>query len=305
MKYMIDYPLSSTADGGAWLKPENVATFVREMESLGIDAIAFTDHPAPSRKWIEGGGHETFDPFAALAFCAAVTSTIRLMTHLVVVPYRNPLLQAKSMTTVDVLSAGRATFILGTGYLRSEFAALGVDFDERNALFDEAIEAMTGVWQSPTFTYTGRHFTSVAQTMEPRPVQYPHPPLWLGGNSAAARERLAQWGDGWAALVGTTEMASTSRTPPITGVGDLAPMIRDIEGRLHAHGRRLEDIDIMSNCPGAILSIDMSDDQRISDIGEMSKLGVTWMQLTVSRNSIRGSIESITDFVSGVASRVG
>jgi probable F420-dependent oxidoreductase len=234
-----------------------------------------------------------------------VTTTIRLMTHLVVVPYRNPLLQAKSMTTLDVLSNGRASFILGTGYLRSEFAALGVDFVERNALFDEAIKAIKGVWQSPSFSFSGRHFTSVAQTMEPQPVQRPHPPLWLGGNSAAARERLAQWGDGWAALVGTAEQASTSRTPPITGPGDLAPMISDIEERLHIHGRSLEDIDIMSSSPGATLSVDMSSDQRIALIREMSTLGVTWMQLTVRKDSFRGSIESIGDFMSAVASSVG
>jgi probable F420-dependent oxidoreductase len=302
---MIDYPVSSTADGGAWLKPDNVVRFSQAVESLGIDAIAFTDHPAPSRKWLDGGGHETFDPFAALAFCAAVTSRIRLMTHLAVVPYRNPFLQAKSMTTVDVLSNGRSSFILGTGYLRSEFAALGVDFDERNDVFDETVEAMKGIWLEESYSFSGRHFTAVAQAMQPPPVQLPHPPLWLGGNSAKARERLAEWGDGWAALVGSAETASTSRTPSITGPVELATMIRDIEVRLETHGRKLDDIDIMSASPGATLSTDMSDERRIELISEMSTLGVTWMQLTVRRDSFGESIESIGDFANSVAGRVG
>jgi probable F420-dependent oxidoreductase len=301
---MIDYPISSTADGGAWLKPENVSIFAQAIESLGVDAIAFTDHPAPSEKWLEGGGHETFDPFAALTFCAAVTSRIRLMTHLSVVPYRNPFLQAKSMTTVDVLSGGRATFILGTGYLRSEFAALGVDFEERNDLFDEAIQVFKDVWSTESLSFAGRHFNAIAQTMRPKPAQRPHPPLWLGGNSAKARARLAEWGDGWAALVGSAQMTTTSRTPSITGSGDLAPMIRDLEMRLETRGRRLTDIDIMVSCPGATLTIDMTSDHRIDDISEMASLGVTWMQLGVRKESFRESIESIADFVGGVASRI-
>jgi probable F420-dependent oxidoreductase len=304
MKYMIDYPLSSTADDGAWLDPRNVATFARTIESLGVDAVAFTDHPAPSRKWLDGGGHESFDPFAALTFCAGVTTRLRLMTHLAVVPYRNPLLQAKSMTTVDVLSGGRATFVLGTGYLRSEFAALGVDFDERNSLFDETIQVLRGVWTSDSFSFVGRHFNSVAQTMQPKPLQQPHPPLWFGGNSIKARERVAEWGSGWAALVGSRQMASTSRTPSITGPEDLSQMIRDIELRLLAHGRQLSDIDIMGSSPGATLSLDMSAQQRISSLAEMASLGVTWMQLTVQKESFSRSIDSIAEFMNSVAQEI-
>src|SRR4051794_11154911 len=120
MKFLVEYPVESHADGGAWLRPENMVTFARVAEEVGIDAIALTDHPAPSKKWLDHGGHETLDPFAGLAFFAAVTSRVRLMTYLTVMPYRNPLLTARSMTTVDVVSGGRGTFVLGTGYLRSE-----------------------------------------------------------------------------------------------------------------------------------------------------------------------------------------
>jgi hypothetical protein len=86
MKFMVECPVLSDADGGAWLSPDSIAEFARTAEESGLDAVAFTDHPAPSKKWLDGGGHETFDPFVALGFCAAVTSRIDLMTNLTVVP---------------------------------------------------------------------------------------------------------------------------------------------------------------------------------------------------------------------------
>jgi alkanesulfonate monooxygenase SsuD/methylene tetrahydromethanopterin reductase-like flavin-dependent oxidoreductase (luciferase family) len=90
-----------------------------------------------SRRPLDGGGHDALDPFAALAFCAGVTERIRLMPNIIVLPYRNPFVLAKAIATVDMLSEGR--FILGTaaGDLRSEYRALGVEFEERNDLFDE------------------------------------------------------------------------------------------------------------------------------------------------------------------------
>ena len=108
-----------------------------------------------SLKWLNGGGHETLDPFAALGFCAAVTTRIRLLTWLSVVPYRNPFLAAKSMATVDLLSGGWATFALGSGYLRSEFAALGVDFAERNDLFEESVQVMKATWTGDEVSFEG------------------------------------------------------------------------------------------------------------------------------------------------------
>ena len=88
------------------------------------------------------GGHQTLDPFVALAFAAAVTKRLRLLTYLAVVPYRNPFLLAKAAATLDRLSGGRFILGVGSGYLKTEFFALGVDFDERNALFDEALDVL-------------------------------------------------------------------------------------------------------------------------------------------------------------------
>jgi len=296
MKFHISYPVHSDVDGGAWITPANMVRFAQTLEKAGLHGLGFTDHPAPSRKWLEGGGHESFDPYAALCFCAAATSKLRLMTRLAVVPYRNPLLQARSMMTLDVLSGGRATFVLGVGYLRSEFAALGVDFEERNALFDEAVEVIQGVWRDEAFVYEGRHFKALGQSMAPTVVQRPHPPLWLGGNSRLVLERVARWGQGWAVLFGAAQVAQTSRTPAITNEADLAVALTDLEGRLARYGRKLSDIDIDVGPEASNLTASLSAQERIDRLSALKPLGVTWAGLRVPEASFEGACEAVQRF---------
>ena len=305
MKFHISYPVHSHVDGGAWIKPANMVRFAQTLETAGLHGLGFTDHPAPSKKWMDGGGHESFDPYAALCFCAAATSRLRLMTRLAVVPYRNPLLQARSMMTLDVLSGGRATFVLGVGYLRSEFAALGVDFEERNALFDEAVEVIKGVWREETFAYQGRHFTAPGQCMAPTVVQRPHPPLWLGGNSRLTMERLAKWGQGWSVLFGAAQVAQTSRTPPITNEAELAVALRGLEARLAGHGRSLSDIDIDVASEASNLSNDLSDQARVDRLAALKAIGVTWAGVRVPAASFEAACEAVLRFGETVVAKVG
>jgi probable F420-dependent oxidoreductase len=304
MKFMVEYPLLSDVDGGAWLEPANVAEFARTAEESGFDAISLTDHPAPSKKWLEGGGHETFDPFVGLAFCAAVTRRIRLLTHLVVVPYRNPLLMAKSMTSVDVLSSGRSIFTLGTGYLRSEFAALGVDFDERNALFDEAVEVLQGVWSTDDFVYDGRHFKAIGQILKPGPVQRPHPPLWLGGNAKIVLDRVARWGDGWAPLLtGGAMLAKTTRTALIGSEDKLADMIRDLSERLEANGRKLADVDILAMSMSARYTPG-APQEFLDGLDQLAEMGVTWSAGDGGgRDSFAAALDGLRQFGEEVIAR--
>src|SRR6195952_5520352 len=106
-------------------------TVAKALEAAGWDGIAFTEHPAPGYRWLaEGGGHQTLDPFVALGAAAAVTERVKLLTYLSVAPYRNPLLLAKAAASVDMISNGRFILGLGTGYLKTEFFALGVAFNE-------------------------------------------------------------------------------------------------------------------------------------------------------------------------------
>lgn len=222
MKFTIDYPVSTPGYDPAILRPEGMAGIALIADELGYDGLAFTDHPAPSQKWLEAGGHESLDMFAALAFCAAHTTRIKLMTYLLVVPYRNPFLSAKALTTLDLLSGGRAIAGVGTGYLRSEFRALGVEMDRRNELFDDALEVMRGTWRSSPFRHDGIDVAAV-----PLPTQSGGPPIVIGGNSALARRRAAQ-ADGWSPLMTTAEAAATIRSPQITTISQLSEHIAEI-----------------------------------------------------------------------------
>jgi probable F420-dependent oxidoreductase len=297
MRFFLEYPLSGTEDGGAWLEPANMLEFARAAEAAGVDAIALTDHPAPSRKWLDAGGHNTLDPFAGLAFFAAATSTLRLMTYLTVVPYRNPFLLAKAMTSVDVLSGGRATFVVGTGYLRSEFAALGAGFHDRNERFDESMEVVRGLLSSPhEFRHEGRYFTGLGVTMSPPPVQKPYPPLWLGGNATVVRQRVARWGDGWAPLtVGGKVLGKVARTAPILSDEQLAGQIREIQDEMAAAGRDPERLDVAA--PGTTLvSADASAEQKIDHVATLSDLGVTWTSVPLVRSTFAGGLDGVAAF---------
>ncbi|HEY2331867.1 MAG TPA: LLM class F420-dependent oxidoreductase [Acidimicrobiales bacterium] len=304
MKFMVEFPLGLDDQGEPWSKPANIVAVAQALEAAGVDAIAFTDHPAPSKKWMENGGHATIDPFVGLGFCAAVTTKLRLMTALTVVPYRNPLLMAKSMTAVDVVSGGRASFILGTGYLRSEFLALGVEFEERNALFDEAIEVAKGIWSDDDFHYEGKHFTAIGQTMFPNAVQKPHPPLWLGGNAKVVRDRVARWGEGWAPMLGGGVLTRTARTSAITTDEDFAIAIEDLGERLESYGRSLADIDISGSITAT--RVGLSDPAAYLDgLGQLASLGVTWTHAPVMRGNLGAALDAIAQFGEEIKPKVG
>ncbi|HLM18348.1 MAG TPA: TIGR03619 family F420-dependent LLM class oxidoreductase, partial [Acidimicrobiia bacterium] len=169
MKHWTTYPLIAHPYNPEFVSGEGLARFSRAAEAAGFDGIAFTDHPAPSDKWLNAGGHDALDPFAALPYVAAVTERIRLIPNIVVLPYRNPFHVAKSAATIDVLSGGRFTLSVATGYLRSEYRALGVDFEQRNALFEEALEAMRGVWSTDQYSFEGSGYTAKEISVNPKP----------------------------------------------------------------------------------------------------------------------------------------
>jgi probable F420-dependent oxidoreductase len=295
VRFIVEYPVVSTP-GAGWLEPASITGFARAVEEAGLDGIGFTDHPAPSLKWLNGGGHETLDPFAALGFCAAVTTRIRLLTWLSVVPYRNPFLAAKSMTTVDLLSGGRATFALGSGYLRSEFAALGVDFSERNDLFEESVRVIKATWTGDEVSFEGRHFKAIGQVGRPRPVQRPHPPLWIGGNSAVARDRVARLAQGWAPMLGPKLLARTTRTPAIESTEELGRLVEDLARRLDSVGRNLKEIDIVAGAEGGRLTSEMSGEQRLESFAEIERIGVTVTSVQVPRDSVQAATEAVARF---------
>lgn len=222
MKFTVDYPIVVAGYDPALVTAAGMTRVAQAVEEGGYDAISFSEHPAPSAKWLNAGGHESLDQTSALAFCAAVTSRVRLMTYLLVLPYHNPFLTAKALSTVDLLSGGRLTVVAGTGYLRSEFLALNVDMNLRNELFDESLEVLRGVWTEVPFAYAGKHFTARGVASLPGPAQRGGPPVLIGGNSAVARGRAAR-NQGWSPLMVSPEVADLAYAGHRRGRGTGGP----------------------------------------------------------------------------------
>lgn len=294
MEFTIELPASGDAADGV-----NAATLARTAETAGFYAIGYTDHPAPSAKWLRSGGHATFDPFAALSFIAAVTHRVRLMTYLAVLPYRNPMLLAKSVATVDRLSGGRFTLVCGTGYLRSEFAAVGRSFEHRNETFETAIDVIRRVYTDDEFTYVGDDFEARGVIHDPRPVQLPHPPIWIGGSSRASRRRVARYGSGWAPLLTTEAFARTVRTGQLSSNDDLRAAISDLHELTSAEGRDPADLSVQLDGFGPI---DASDD-ALARAAELEALGVTHVVVRPPHGPVAAAVEALERFGAEVISK--
>jgi probable F420-dependent oxidoreductase len=208
--------------GAEFASAGGVMEIARAAEAAGFEAVAVTDHPIPHDEWMRSGGHHALDPFVALSFAAAATTRLRLLTYIYVLPYRNPFLSAKAAATLDVLSGGRFVFGIAAGYLEPEFQALGVPFAERSELTDEAIRVMKRAWTESGIDVEGRHFAAHGHTALPRPVQQPHPPIWVGGNSKQAIRRAVELGDGWMPIYNPPEFAARRRTAVIQSPADIA-----------------------------------------------------------------------------------
>lgn len=230
MRFLYQYPERSGTEGHM-LDAGPLARVATAAEDVGWSGISFTEHPAPAARWLESGGHQTLDPFVALGHVASVTSRIRLVTYISVLPYRNPFLTAKAAATVDILSGGRMVLGVGTGYLKSEFHALGVEFGERNALFDEVLDALRLHWSGEPFSYQGTHFSARDVVARPAAVQQPIP-IWIGGNAAITLRRVAERAQGWMPLSGPVEAVTTARTAHVSAeqLPDRIRQLREMAG---------------------------------------------------------------------------
>jgi probable F420-dependent oxidoreductase len=293
MKFTVDYPIVTVGYDPALVTATGMTRVAQAAEESGYDAISFSEHPAPSHKWISAGGHESLDQTSALAFCAAVTSRVRLMTYLLVLPYHNPFLAAKALSTVDVLSGGRLTVVAGTGYLRSEFLALNVDMSARNELFDESLEVLRGVWSEVPFAYEGKHFTARGVASLPAPAQPGGPPVLIGGNSALARARAAR-NQGWSPLMVSPEVARTSRTPGIATVAELAARIKEVReeaARLNGDGAALT-IQVHTPQAGFMQRCGSAEEHR-DHLGQLADAGVDSFVLRPPGDALDRTVEAL------------
>ena len=179
----------------------------KKAEELGFDSIWYAEHPAvpvhSNSPFPATGGeipwtysHFT-DPYIALAKASGVTSTIKLGTGITLIPERNPLLLAKEISTLDLVSGGRFILGIGTGWLREETELMGGDFDHRWTQTREAIEVMKELWTKEEAEYHGQYFDFPPVKSYPKPVQQPHPPIVLGGMARNVLRRVVAHADGW------------------------------------------------------------------------------------------------------------
>lgn len=237
MRVVVQHAVADPAWRPPVLAPPSVADFARLAERHGYAGIAFTDHPAPTVRWTASGGEGSADPLVSLAYCAAVTSLIELMTFVLALPYHNPFRLAHQAATLDALSGGRLTLGLGTGYLRGEMRAMGADPTARLASFDAVLETMLTAWTAESVSGSSSGWSAREVHVQPRPVQRPHPPLWFHGNSAFGRARAARYGGGWLGLLTSSQLATTIRTAPLPDLAAAAAAIADLRGRLETAGR--------------------------------------------------------------------
>ena len=193
---------------GGCATPDALETIVQRGEALGFHSVMIADHLVFPTKidskypyTVSGvfpGGGDALDQLALMAFVAGCTQRLRLVSSVMILPYRNPVLTAKMLATIDVLSRGRVTVGVGVGWLREEFEALGAPaFDRRGTVSDEWIRIFKTLWTQDPASFEGEFYRFDALRCLPQPVQKPHPPIWIGGHSAPALRRVARHGDGW------------------------------------------------------------------------------------------------------------
>jgi len=218
----------------------------RAADRLGFSHLSACDHIAIPQSYASSAGTVWYDAAVTLGFVAAVTERIRLLSHVVVLPYRHPLAIAKAYATLDRLSDGRVILGVGSGHLKPEFRTLGVKYEDRGRISDEYLQAIQIAWEHETATFSGRFVQFHDVTVAPRPCQQPRPAVWVGGNSRAAVRRAAYFADGWipwmitpaayASLVAYAREVrdSSGRNAPLEFVAPLTVGVHDQPGEVAA-----------------------------------------------------------------------
>ena len=264
----------------------NITSIASKADILGFDFLTVSDHivipkyvdskmPYAVDGTFNPGDGFCYDPLTLLSFLSAVTETIRLVPSVMVVPYRNPIYAAKMISTIDVLSSGRITIGCGVGWLKEEFEVLNAhDFHSRGIVTNEYIESMIELWTKSLPSYRGEYIQFQNILFTPKPIQKPHPPIWIGGESEAAIKRAARIGNGWFPL-------SQNPTFPLKTNEQLNLSLGRLKKELDLRNKNIDGFDVVFQPGWANLSeynINMINDNSshiIENILELEGLGVT------------------------------
>jgi probable F420-dependent oxidoreductase len=278
MKFSVQLPTDRVEATADFCTAEAIAANAAAAERAGFDACYVTEHPFPPDAWLKGGGHHALDPFVSLSLAAAATRRIRLHTNILVLAYRNPFLTAKAVASLDVASSGRVIVGAAAGYLEPEFAALGARFEGRNDRADEALVAMKAAWTGGSVEMKGEGFEARGNTMAPSPLQRPHPPIWIGGNSPRAIRRAVDHAQGWSPFPLPAAGTTHAKTMAIESVEDLAAGIDRMREYAAKQGR---DAPLDVNFVPFGLAMNTRevppDDALREQFAALEAAGVTWL----------------------------
>lgn len=283
-------------------------------EELGFSIFAIADHIVIPKSWQSPypysptGRVNTFDggdclePLALMAALASVTEKARLVTSVMVVPYRPPVLTAKQVATIDVLSEGRVTLGCGTGWMREEFEAVQAPpFEQRGKVTDEYIAAFRELWTSEEPEFEGEHVRFSDIYFRPQPVQKPHPPIWIGGDSMPALRRTARLGDGWLPV-------GIAPRRPLNTVSRYRAAVDTLHGLAAEAGREPSDIELAywavwynetarATVDDGTRHIFMGESEETAeDIRALAEIGVTTVLFNFVRDTLPNTLQSAERF---------
>ena len=295
---------------GQTASPEALETLATRAEEWGFSSVMIADHivfPVTIKSkypyTVSGafpGQGDALEQLSLMAFVAGKTRSLRLISSVMILPYRNPVVTAKMLATIDVLSRGRVTVGVGVGWLREEFEALGApDFDRRGAVSDEYLRIFKALWTQDPASYHGEFYRFDSVRCLPHPVQKPHPPIWVGGHSKAALRRVARLGDGWHP-VGANP--AVPLRPP-----ELRALLDDLRRLTEAEGRDFSTLTISYKAPiydsgrgvdgGAERRPFSGSQQAIADdIGTFAGLGVSELIFDFRSDSLAESLDRMARF---------
>jgi len=309
LKFTCSLPVEGTGPDG-FQSIDAIGRAAQAIEAAGADACYATDHPAPSKDWLaqpQNGAHETLDSLVVLTIAAGATKRIKLHTNILVLPYRNPLLVAKTAATLDALTGGRLILGVGVGYHAPEFAALGVPFEDRGAILDEGIKVLRMAWTAEPISYKGRSFDAQDVVVGPRPAQPGGIPIWIGGNSKRAVRRAVELGDGWSpfpAPAKVTDFAGTGEMSSIEHLREKLAYMRD----LCAEMGRTKPLDVSTGWFGGSGQLNhggrIDPARAIDDYCALAQAGVTWASFSVPTPGFAAFLDNVQWFGEEVIAKV-
>jgi probable F420-dependent oxidoreductase len=303
MKFVLHAPIDHIHPKGEFQSGAAVREIALALERSGASAAFVSEHPAPSADWLHNdpAGHDALDPFTSLAFIAALTTRLQVVSSAVVLPFRNPFITAKAAATLQVLSDYRFVLGVAVGYQREEFEALGVAFNQRGALTDEALETIRLAWKGGTVVKRGLHFNAVGN--EPRPAPSPQPPIWVGGASDKALERAAKWGDGWMPHFSVPTNNPITKASSIETVDDFAKKL-DRVMEIRAKLQKSSPFEVSVGAPSRPATMNRQDADKFLEVCRQLKArGATSIWTPLPAPSRAGYIEWVGWFAEEIIAK--